>query len=120
MSPPSKRIESWINHMEFRDAEEVREYVRQRGGASLAMDATIDFVFGTGIQESELPVPQTTGLTPLEQLQRGEGLPEQPEIITPFEQEQPLPQEVQEAVTQPVEQAVKKSLFRRIIEFFGG
>lgn len=116
MSPPSKRIEDWINAKNFQNADEVRDYVRQHGGASLAMDATIDFVFGTGIQEEELPFPQSTGKTPLEQLQEGE-VPQE-ETYQPIPQmEEPLPQQVKESIQEPVK---GKSLFRRFMDFLGG
>lgn len=132
MSPPSKRIEEWINHMGFTNADEVKAYVNTHGGASLAMDATINFVFGTGtIEENPLPSFIPMGQTPLEQLQTGEGLPETP--IAPFEQYPPVPfvqypyppvppagRSEAVSIISPLEREVKKSIFRRFLDWLGG
>jgi hypothetical protein len=121
MSPPSQRVIDWINRRGFNDAEEVKEYVRQHGGASLTMDSSIDFVFGSGKQEEELPIPQSTGKTPLEQIREGETRPEEIQEspqLAPYEGT--LPENVKESISAPVSPDIKrKSLFRRFIDWLG-
>ena len=116
MSPPSNRVIDWINKMGFNDREEVIEYVNKNGGMSGVMMASIDEVFPQAIHEMEnLPTPQATGRSPLEQLQAGEIPEEQP--IEPI---QPLEEAIPESIQTPVQKEVKKSLFQRFLTWLGG
>jgi hypothetical protein len=116
LSPPSQRIIDWIHDKGFSNREEVEDYVHHHGGASLTMDASIDFVFGA--REPVVETPKATGKTPLEQIQAGE-VPTQPSVETTPTEQGTVPEEVKQSVQAPIQQEVKKSLFRRFIDWLG-
>ena len=119
MSPPSSKIIDWLNRKGFNSVEEAKEYVQRHGGASAAMDASLDFVFGSGKQEEELPTPISTGKTPLEQIREGETRPEEIQE-SPYAQpyEGALPENVKESISAPPSPDIrKKSLFRRFLDW---
>ena len=110
LSPPNNRIIRWIHDMNFEDRESVENYILYHGGASLAMDASIDFVFGSR-EPTSVPMPEVTGKTPLEQIQEGE-LPIEPVSPPVTEPELPTPPSV---ITEE-----RKSLIRRFLDWLGG
>lgn len=111
LSPPNDRIIHWINDMHFETREAVENYVLYHGGASLAMSASIDFVFGSK-EPTSVPVPEATGKTPLEQIQAGE-IPLEPSGIPEMERPVEIPQQV------PVMTEERKSLIRRFLDWLG-